>query len=157
MKTEGMKIAWVAADVPARTSSNYPPVFAERVAGRRKQALGDLFGLRSFGVNLTTLAPGSQSSLRHRHVVQDELVYILSGELVLVHDGGETILKAGMCAGFPHGGMAHHLVNRSNAPATYLEIGDRLPGDGADYPDDDLCAERTENGWRFTHKDGEPY
>lgn len=149
--------ALVAADVPARTGSNYPPEFAARVAGRRKQPLGDAFGLIHIGVNRTTLPPGCQSSLRHRHVVQDEFVYVLSGQLVLVNDEGETILHAGMCAGFLHGGSAHNLVNRSAADAVYLEIGDRLPGDGADYPDDDLKAERSGDGWRFTRKNGEPF
>jgi len=154
---ETKRVAWIASEAPARTSTNYPFPFVSRVAGRRKQALGDLFGLSSFGVNLVALAPGSQSSLRHRHFVQDEFVYLLEGEAVLVHDGGEAILRAGMCAGFPHGGTAHHLINRSDSPAIFLEIGDRLPGDGAEYPDDDLAAHRSEAGWRFTRKNGEPH
>ncbi len=149
--------ALVAADVPARTGSNYPPEFAIRVAGRRKQPLGDAFGLTNLGVNRTTLPPGCHSALRHRHHVQDEFVYVLSGQLFLVSDEGETLLHAGMCAGFPHGGSAHHLVNRSDTDAVYLEIGDRFPGDGADYPDDDLKAEQSEKGWRFTRKNGEPF
>lgn len=147
----------VADEIPGRTGTNYPPLFAQRVAGRTKRPLGDHFGIASFGVNLTTLAPGAQSSLRHRHHVQDEFVFVLSGELVLHDDEGELVLVAGMCAGFPHGGRAHHLVNRSSASATYLEIGDRQPGDSADYPDDDLVAARVEGGWAFTHKDGRPY
>jgi uncharacterized cupin superfamily protein len=157
MTQETPIVALIAADAPARTGSSYPPEFARRVSGRRKQALGDLFGLSSFGVNLSTLLPGAQSSVRHRHLVQDEFVYVLSGELVLVHDHGEVRLMPGMCAGFPHGGTAHHLINRSDEAAVYLEVGDRQPGDAADYPDDDLVAEKTETGWRFTHKDGEPY
>lgn len=155
--TRSTEPALIAADVPVRTTSNYPPEFAARVAGRRKQVLGDRFGLTHFGVNRTTLAPGSQSSVRHRHLMQDEFIYMLSGELVLIHDDGETILSAGMCAGFPHGGGAHHLVNRSSADAVYLEIGDRPPDDIAEYPDDDLKAERVDAGWRFTHKNGVPY
>ena len=156
--TEGKgPVALLAGDAPGRNSTAYPAPFASRVAGRRKQALGDLFSLSTFGVNRVTLEPGSQSSLRHRHRVQDEFVYLLEGEAVLVHDGGETILTAGMCAGFPHGGTAHHLVNRSDSPAIFLEVGDRLPGDGADYPDDDLAAHGTPEGWRFTRKNGEPY
>lgn len=150
-------VAMVASEAPGRKGSNYPAPFAARVAGRTKQPLGDAFGIASFGVNLVTLEPGAQSSVRHRHLVQDEFVYLLSGELVLVHDGGENVLKPGMCAGFPHGGTAHHLVNRSSAPATYIEIGDRQPGDGAEYPDDDLRAEAVAGGWRFTRKTGEPY
>jgi uncharacterized cupin superfamily protein len=147
----------VAAEAPGRGTTNYPAEFARRVSGRFKRPLGDVFGVESFGVNLTTLAPGAQSSVRHRHTVQDEFVYILSGELVLAHDGGEAVLTAGMCAGFRHGGTAHHLFNRSDAPAIYLEIGDRQPGDAADYPDDDLVAIRDETGWRFARKDGTPY
>ncbi len=150
-------VAVIAEETPARTSTNYPSPFAERVEGRRKHVLGDLFGLTNFGVNLVLLPPGGQSSVRHRHSVQDEFVYVLSGEVVLVHDDGETILRSGMCAGFRHGGAAHHLVNRSETSATYLEVGDRTPGDTADYPDDDLCAVAATSGWRFTHKNGEPY
>jgi uncharacterized cupin superfamily protein len=150
-------VAVVALDAPASTGTNYPPPFAERVAGRSRRRLGNLFGIEAFGVNLVTLAPGAQSSVRHRHSVQDEFVYLLSGELVLAHDGGETLLSAGMCAGFPHGGTAHHLINRSDAPAVYIEVGDRRPGDSAEYPDDDLCAVAVPGGWRFTRKNGEPY
>ena len=151
------EVAWVAAEAAARATSSYPDPFAARVSGRVKRQLGDLFGISSFGVNLTTLAPGSQSSLKHRHFVQDEFVYIVSGELLLAHDDGQTLLTHGMCAGFPHGGTAHHLINRSDTPATYLEIGDRQAGDHAEYPDDDLCAVRSERGWQFTHKNGDTY
>ena len=150
-------VTWRSEDAPGRSGTAYPRAFAARVAGRCKQPLGDLFGLASFGVNRVTLAPGSQSALRHRHFVQDEFVFILSGELVLVHDGGEIELEPGMCAGFPHNGTAHHLINRSARPAVYLEIGDRLPDDRAEYPDDDLRAEATDAGWRFVRKSGEPY
>ena len=157
MTTDAGRLGRVAADAPGRSTTNYPPVFAARVAGRVKRPLGDLFGLTSFGVNLTTLAPGAQSSIRHRHTLQDEFVYLVSGELVLVSDRGEEILTAGMCAGFARGGVAHCLVNRSGAPATCLEIGDRQPDDAADYPDDDLLAVRGVGGWHYTHKDGTPY
>lgn len=149
--------AIMACKVPARCTTGYPSPFAERVAGRSKHALGDYFELSNFGVNLTRLAAGSQSSIRHRHLVQDEFVYVLDGEIVLIDDSGETALIPGMCAGFPHGRSAHHLVNRSGREAVYLEVGDRLPGDSAQYPDDDLVAERAANGWRFLHKSGEPY
>ena len=150
--------ALVAAEVPARTGSNYPEPFASQMAGRAKRALGAPFGLDGFGVNLVTLKPGARSSLRHRHAVQDEFVYVLSGEVVLVHDGGETVLWPDMCAGFPHGGAAHFLINRSDAEAVYLEVGDRRPGDSAAYPDDDLVAIAVEGGgWRFTRRDGTPY
>ena len=148
-----------AADVPPRTRpSNYPEPFASRMAGRTKRQLGDLFGLTNFGVNLTTIAPGGVSALHHRHTTQDEFVFVLEGELVLVTDAGETVLAAGMCAGFPKGGTAHHLTNRSTAEATYLEIGDRSPADVATYPDDDIAATLGPDGrWIFTRKDGTPY
>lgn len=149
--------AAVAAELPARTSTNYPAEFASRVAGRRKHALGDPFGLASFGVNRVVLPPGAQSSVRHRHLRQDEFLYVLEGELTLIDDDGELLLGAGMCAGFRHGGTAHHLVNRSGSDAVYLEVGDRLPGDAAEYPDDDLKAEWAGTGWRFTHRDGTPW
>ena len=149
----------VAAEAPPRAKpSNYPEPFATRVAGRVKRTLGDLFGVKNFGVNHVTLPPGAISSVLHRHFGQDEFVYVLEGELVLVTDEGEAVLPAGACAGFPAGGRAHQLVNRSTAPAAYLEIGDRSPGDSAEYPADDLAAVADPTGgWRFTHKDGRPY
>lgn len=148
-----------AADAPPRRkASNYPAVFAARVQGRVKRPLGDLFGLRNFGVNLTRLPPGAMSALRHAHSRQDEFVYVLEGRATLITDAGETLLGPGDCAGFRAGsGDAHHLVNRGDADVVYLEIGDRTPDDGAVYPDDDLAAERVDGGWRFTHKDGRPY
>jgi uncharacterized cupin superfamily protein len=144
---------------PRARPSVYPPVFAARVAGREKRPLGDLFGLANFGVNLTRLAPGACSALRHAHSRQDELVYILEGHPVLVTDRGETPLRPGMCAGFPAGsGDAHHLLNRSEREVVYLEVGDRSAGDTVAYPDDDLAAIAGPDGkWRFVHKDGTPY
>lgn len=153
-------IAIFAEDVPPRVRrSLYPEPFASLMAGREKRALGDAFGLVNFGVNLTRLAPGARSALRHSHAEQDEFVYILSGEASLVTDKGETRLCAGMCAGFPAGdGDAHHLLNRTDADVVYLEIGDRAPGDTVIYPDDDLQARLDEAGqWQFLHKDGRPY
>ncbi|HKJ71351.1 MAG TPA: cupin domain-containing protein [Gammaproteobacteria bacterium] len=148
-----------ALDVaPRATPSRYPEPFASRMAGREKRALGDAFGLSSFGVNLTRLAPGAVSALRHAHAVQEELVYILAGRPTLVTDEGRTPLEPGMCAGFPAGtGNAHHLVNETDAEVRYLEIGDRAAGDEVVYPDDDLRAEWSGGGWRFTRKDGTPY
>lgn len=146
------------ATVAAATGSNYPEPLRSRVASRRKQRLGDALGLKNFGVNLTTLPPGAQSALRHWHTKQDEFIYVLKGELVLVTDAGEQALAPGMCAGFPAGQAdGHHLVNRSPREAVYLEIGDRPPGDGVTYPDDDLVAQMTPQGWRMTRKDGTPY
>jgi uncharacterized cupin superfamily protein len=153
-------LAVFASDVaPRARSSNYPQVFAIRMKGREKRVLGDLFGLRSFGVNLTRLAPGAQSSLRHAHSRQDEFVYILSGYPTLMTDEGPSLLEPGMCAGFPGGtGNAHHLINRSDEDVVYLEIGDRASGDTVAYPDDDIAADQDGAGnWRFSHKSGEPY
>jgi len=152
-------VAIVAEEAPPRAkASNYPEPFASRVAGRTKRPLGDPFGLVNFGVNLTRLAPGAVSALRHAHAKQDEFVYILAGSPVLVTDAGETLLEPGMCAGFKAGtGDAHHLVNRAQEDVVYLEIGDRTPGESATYPDDDLGVALVDGKWRFTHKDGTPY
>jgi uncharacterized cupin superfamily protein len=148
-----------AMDVAPRAKpSNYPQPFALRVAGREKRILGDLFGLRNFGVNLTTLAPGSISALRHAHSRQDEFIYVLQGRPLLRTDEGDTRLEPGMCAGFPCGtGNAHQLLNDTDAPVSYLEVGDRSAGDAVVYPDDDLRAELVDGQWRFSHKDGTPY
>lgn len=157
---QSFPVALLAREVAPRTKpSNYPEPFASRMAGREKRALGDAFGLRSFGVNLTRLAPGALSALRHAHTVQDELVYILEGRPTLITDAGETQLEPGMIAGFRGGsGDAHHLQNRTSSDVVYLEVGDRNAGDQGTYPDDDLAAALDEQGkWRFTHKDGRPY
>jgi uncharacterized cupin superfamily protein len=146
-----------AVEAPAGRSL-YPSPFAERMAKRTKRKLGDLFGLTTFGVNLTELAPGGESALMHCHSKQDEFVYVVSGELTLVTEAGEHRLAAGMCAGFPAGGGAHMLVNRSDGPAAYLEIGDRAPGDEVHYPSDDIKAlSLPGGGWAFSRKDGTPY
>ncbi len=152
-------IAIVAADTAPRTKpTNYPEPFASRMKGREKRPLGDPFGLKSFGVNLTRLAPGAQSALRHAHSRQDELVYVLEGRPTLVTNAGRTELSPGMCAGFAAGtGDAHHLLNETDADVVYLEVGDRTPGDEATYPDDDLRAELVDGRWKFVHKDGAPY
>lgn len=159
MSEQGRPIAIVAAAAAPRTKpSNYPEPFASRMAGRTKRPLGDLFGLASFGVNLTRLAPGAVSSLRHAHTKQDEFVYVLEGRPTLYTDSGPTCLAPGMCAGFAAGtGDAHHLVNETDEIAVYLEIGDRTPGDAGTYPDDDLVAELVDGRWRFMRKDGTPY
>lgn len=150
-------IAIRAADAPPKAKqTNYPAPFAAKVAGRIKHPLGELFGLKNFGVNLTRLAPGAVSTLRHAHDTQDEFVYILEGAPLLVTDAGETPLAPGMCAGFRAGsGDAHQLVNRGTGDVVYLEIGDRTPGDAVVYPDDDLQARLDGSGqWVFTRKDG---
>jgi uncharacterized cupin superfamily protein len=144
--------------LPARGSA-YPESFQPVVKGRVKRRVGEHFGLRNFGVNVTRLLPGASSSLRHAHTLQDEFVYVIEGRPTLVTDSGETVMEAGMCVGFAHGtGNAHHLVNRSGADVVLLEVGDRTPGDGATYPDDDIRAELVREGlYRFTRKDGTPY
>src|SRR5215470_3996132 len=116
------------AGVQAVEGTNYPDAYKPRVAGRTKRRLGDALGLKNFGVNLTTIKPGAGSALRHWHSREDEFIYILTGELVLITDAGEQVLAAGMCAGFPAGKAdGHCLVNRSTLDAVYLEIGDRDP------------------------------
>ncbi len=152
-------LAIEAAMAPLRTRpSNYPEPFFSRTNKREKRPLGDLFGLKNFGVNLTTLKPGGESALLHRHSKQDELVYILQGEPTLVTDKGEVVLKPGLCAGFPAAGLAHQLVNRTDRDVVYLEIGDRSAGDEGSYPADDIQAVFSADGkWSFTHKDGRPY
>lgn len=128
------------------------------MAGRVKRRLGDIFGLANFGVNLTRLAPGGISALRHAHSKQDEFVYILEGTPTLVTDDGENLLGPGWCAGFRAGGAAHQLANRSATDVVYLEVGDRAPGDQGMYPVGDLRAALGADGkWAFTHKDGSPY
>lgn len=145
-------------NIPDKTSSNYPTEFKPLVAGRSKKRLGDAAGLKNFGVNLVKLAPGSCSALRHWHTKQDELIYILEGEITLVTDQGEQTLTAGMAVGFPAGlADGHHLTNRCNSVAMYLEIGDRTPEDEVNYPDVDLIAKHSDKRWIFTHKDGSLY
>ena len=154
------RVSIKALDAPLRAKpSSYPEKFRARVAGRDKRPLGDLFGLTNFGVNLTRLAPGAQSALRHAHARQDEFVYVLEGRPTLITDAGETVLEPGMCAGFKAGtGDGHHLVNKSKEDVLYLEIGDRTRGDSAIYPDEDLqVVQDAEGNWRYLHKDGTPY
>jgi uncharacterized cupin superfamily protein len=159
MTTPKNPVAILASEVPPRTRpSNYPEPFASRMAGRSKKPLGDVFGLANFGVNLTRLAAGAVSSLRHAHSVQDEFIYILQGYPTLHTDEGHLKLSPGMCAGFRAAtGNGHRLINETSDEVVYLEIGDRMPGDQGSYPDDDLQAVSVEGVWRFTHKDGTPY
>jgi uncharacterized cupin superfamily protein len=151
MPDKPIPVAVTAAEVPARSKpSVYPEPFASRMVGREKRQLGDQFGLKNFGVNLTRLAPNAVSALRHAHTKQDEFVYILHGRPTLHTDEGRTQLSPGMCAGFKAGtGNGHCFV--------YLEVGDRTPGDEGSYPDDDLKALLVDGKWRFVHKNGVPY
>jgi len=153
-------IAILAQDVPVRKkASSYPEPFASRMRGRAVRPLGDVFGLRNFGVNLATLGPGAVSALRHAHSEQDEFVYVLAGQPTLVTDAGNTQLQPGMCTGFLAGtGNAHMIVNRTESDCIYLVVGDRSAGDVGTYPDDDLVADTAPDGSRrFSHKDGTPY
>ncbi len=146
------------ASLPADSRTNYPAPFNRVVLGRERKRLGNAVGLDQFGVNLTTLKPGAASALRHWHEKEDELIYMLEGEVVLIEDEGETVLRPGDAAGFKaNSGNGHHLVNRSNRDAVYLEIGTRSKHERAHYPDVDLLVVRDDNGMRYTHKDGKPY
>ena len=158
--TEPSHPAAIAADqvAPRSKPSAYPEPFASRMKGREKRALGDVFGLGNFGVNLTRLAPGAVSSLRHAHSRQDEFIYVLQGHPTLITDRGPTPLGPGDCAGFKAGtGDGHCLRNDTETTVVYLEVGDRTPSDTASYPDDDLRAVLVNGQWNFLHKDGQPY
>ena len=141
---------------PTRFGSAYPPPFDEPCRERKRWKLGDVAGLTQFGVNLMRLAPGVWTSQRHWHTHEDEFVFVVSGEVVLVEDEGETVLCAGDCAGFKAGVKnGHHIQNRSAAEAVLLEIGSRLPGvDGAEYPDLDMIGTADDV---YRHRDGTPY
>jgi uncharacterized cupin superfamily protein len=159
MLSQKPPVAIVASEVPVRAKpSVYPEPFASRMAGRSKRQLGEAFGLSNFGVNLTSLAPGACSALRHAHTKQDEFVYILSGVATLHTDDGCVLLTPGMCAGFKAGtGDAHRLVNETQDDVLYLEVGDRTTGDEAGYPDDDIRALLVDGRWTFARKNGDPY
>jgi uncharacterized cupin superfamily protein len=146
------------SNLPIDTRTGYPPPFDRIVVGRERKRLGNAAGLDQFGVNLTTLKPGAASALRHWHEQEDEFIYVLHGELVLIENDGETVLRPGDAAGFkanaPDG---HHLVNRTSGDAIYLEVGTRSKHERVDYPDVDLKVVRDDAGMRYTHKNGEPY
>jgi uncharacterized cupin superfamily protein len=141
-----------------RTKGVYPQPYTSITHGREKAAIGNVAGLTQFGVNLTRLKPGAASALRHWHEQEDEFVYVLEGELVLLENDGETVLKAGDAAGWKAGtDNGHCLINRTQRDALYLEIGTRKVHDRVDYPDIDLLNIKDEKGPRFTHKSGEVY
>jgi len=143
------------AKAPASSGTLYPPPFDEPCRARRRIKLGDAAGLTQFGVNLCTLPPGAWSSQRHWHTSEDELIYVVSGEVTLVTDEGEEVLRAGEAAGFKAGDPdGHTLQNRSNADVVLLEIGTRVAGDVATYSDIDM---KTSPGGGYIHKDGAPY
>lgn len=143
--------------VPVHTGSGYPEPFAAPCLGRLRQRLGDAAGLTDFGVNLLRLPPGAWSSQRHWHSAEDEFVYVIEGEVVLVTDSGEELLRRGDCAGFKAGVKdGHHLQNRSATDAILLEIGSRrVADDEGEYPDIDMCFQIGDLG--YVHRDGTPY
>ena len=143
--------------VPTVAGSNYPPPFELACANRVRQRVGDAAGITDFGVNLLRLQPGAWSSQRHWHSAEDEFTYVLEGEVVLVTDSGEEILRSGDCAGFKAGVRdGHHLQNRSPRDAVILEIGSRKSAeDEGEYPDIDLCFLKGRAG--YAHKDGTRY
>jgi uncharacterized cupin superfamily protein len=144
------------SSIPVLTGTGYPEAFAEAVNGRSKQALGEAGGLSQFGVNLVELQPGAASSQRHWHTHEDEFVMVVSGELTLITDEGETLMRAGDCAAFPAGRPnGHHLINRGWGIGLFLAVGSRIPEDCAEYPDIDLKYDgRTDS---YLHRDGTPY
>jgi uncharacterized cupin superfamily protein len=158
MPDEQTRAALDPSTLPERSGSGYPAPFGTAVAARAKRALGDAFGLSQFGVNLVQLPPGCWSSQRHWHSHEDEFVLIVEGELMLVTDAGEQPMRPGMVAGFPAGRAdGHHLINRSDRPATYLEIGSRQEVDEVFYSDIDLELRLRGGDHVFVHKNGEPY
>jgi uncharacterized cupin superfamily protein len=153
------KPALVPDDLPPLSRCGYPEPFRSRVMPREKRALGDALGLTRVGVNLTTLLPGKESSMRHFHSHEDEMIFVVEGEVTLVTDDGEQLLTPGTCAGFPAGARdGHQLINRSDRPVRYLEISNRDPADTAEYPDVDLVyTGKSEGGSPYTRKDGTRY
>jgi uncharacterized cupin superfamily protein len=144
------------AAIPETSRTGYPPPYDKDVAGRFYRRLAGPAGLTDFGVNLCRLEPGAWSSQRHWHSAEDEFAVVLSGELVLVTEGGETPMRPGDCAAFPAGdGDAHHFVNRSDEDATFLVVGTNKGHDSCTYPDIDLHLARADG--EFSHKDGRPY
>ena len=149
------RIDWTM--LPMREGSAYPPPFSAACAERQRWRLGEAAALTQFGVNRLRLPPGAWSSQRHWHSAEDEFVCVLAGEVVLVTDAGEEVLRAGDCAGFAAGvPNGHHLQNRGTEDAILLEVGSRRPdADAVDYPDIDLVLAAGDRAYR--HRDGTPY
>lgn len=146
------------ADLPLSLGTFYPPPYDQPCRARERRRLGDAAGLTQLGVNLLRLVPGTWSSQRHWHLKQDEFVYVLAGEVVLVTDAGEEILKTGDCAGFKAGDPdGHHFQNRSAGDVLLLEVGTRNEGDGAAYPGIDLVYPPDGKPAMYTRLDGTPY
>jgi len=144
--------------ISATTGSDYPSPFDEIARSRSRKRLGDAGGLTQFGVNLCTLKPGAASSQRHWHHKQDEFVYVVSGDVVLIENDGETELHTGDAATFKAGvENGRHIVNRSANDAVLLEVGTRSVQEKVEYSDIDMIVIDDENGSRYLHKDGTPY
>ena len=150
--------AFDAGAIPEVTASNYPEPFRSRVTGRHRRRLGDAGGLTHFGVNLTRLDPGSESSMRHAHAEQDEFVYVLEGEPTLVTDAGRQKLRPGMYAAFPAGSTdGHQFVNETSSQVVFLEVGDRTASEHVRYSDVDMEGRMAGGRMIFARKDGTPY
>ena len=146
------------ANIAVDTINMYPDPFHQPIKGRERKRLGNAVGLSQFGVNLTTLKPGTWSSQRHWHRNEDEFIYVLEGEIVLREEHGETVLKPGDAAGWKaNSGIGHCLINRADKDAVYIEVGTRTAMDTVVYSDIDMRLERDKTGGRYLHKTGEPY
>ena len=144
--------------VPFKKVGGYPGQWSTYLDNREKRQLGDVVGLSQFGVNITRLAPGGASSLRHWHREEDEFIYVLEGELVLIENSGETVLRPGDCAGWKANAPNGHTVeNRTSRDTLYLEVGTRAKTEHVTYPDHDLVLKRDETGRKYFHRNGEPY
>jgi uncharacterized cupin superfamily protein len=143
---------------PVKTGTIYPEPYASEMAGRSSLRLGDAGGLTQFGANIVILQPGAKSSLRHWHLNEDEFVMVTEGELVLVQDDGEHVMRPGDCAAFPAGdSVGHHFLNRTGREARFLVVGSRAPRETCTYSDVDLVLEVEAGRARFTYKDGTPW
>ena len=141
--------------IPFQGGSSYPGKLAEATAGRFVQRVGNAGGLTQYGVNIVRLEPQGMSSLRHYHMEQDEFAIMLSGTCVLIDDDGEHELQPGDCAAWPAGeANGHHLVNKTDAPATFLVVGTRTQTETTYYSDMDMMVK--DDGYSFTRKDGSP-
>ena len=148
----------IDAGVLRWSRASYPAPFGTAVAGRSWQPLGDAAGLTQFGVNLMRIEPGAASSARHWHEQEDELVYMIQGELILIDNDGETTMRPGDTAGFKAGGAnGHHLINRTDHDALFLVVGTRAARERCHYPDIDLAYEYDNGRYRYTRKSGVPY
>jgi uncharacterized cupin superfamily protein len=145
-------------DLPVRTGTIYPPVLAVEVKGRSNVALGNVFGLKQFGANITTLEPDAWSSHRHAHAEEDELLVALEGEMVIVDNHGRHSFRSGMVAGFKAGdGNAHKVINETDKPVKFLVIGTRSATETVHYPDVDMKAVKTAGTFVVTRKDGSSF